>query len=103
MYSNDLFGKVAVDWSELSTIGVVVSIRQESDKPSKNTDKVFISSAKLSARALLESTHSPWNIENQMHWRLDVGFNEDACRIGREQARQNFAVVRHMALNLLTA
>ncbi|MGR5411919.1 transposase, partial [Vibrio astriarenae] len=42
-------------------------------------------------------------IENQMHWRLDVGFNEDACRIRREQAGENFAVVRHMALNLLTA
>lgn len=38
-----------------------------------------------------------------MHWRLDVGFNEDSCRIRREQAGENFAVARHIALNLLTA
>ena len=38
-----------------------------------------------------------------MHWRLDVGFKEDSCRIRRDQAGENFAVVRHIALNLLTA
>lgn len=38
-----------------------------------------------------------------MHWSLDVGFNEDSCRIRREQAGENFAVVRYIALNLLTA
>jgi hypothetical protein len=36
-----------------------------------------------------------------MHWRLDVGMNEDSCRIQREQAGENLAVFRHIALNLL--
>jgi len=48
-------------------------------------------------------TRAHWSIENQLHWRLDVGFNEDSCRIRRDQAGENFAVVRHIALNLLTA
>ncbi|MEZ8474715.1 hypothetical protein AB6C60_12545 [Vibrio cyclitrophicus] len=37
-----------------------------------------------------------------MHWQLDVGFKEDECRIRREQAGENLAVIRHIALNLLT-
>ncbi|MGR5415032.1 ISAs1 family transposase, partial [Vibrio astriarenae] len=86
-HSTDLLGDLAFDWPKLSTIGVVVSIRQEADKPAETMQiKYYISSAKLSAKALLESTRSHWSIENQMHWRLDVGFNEDACRIRREQA-----------------
>lgn len=103
-HGTDFLGDLAFDWLKLSTIGVVVSIRQERDKPAETMQiKYYISSAKLSAKALLESTRAHWSIENQMHWQLDVGFNEDACRIRREQAGENFAVVRHMALNLLTA
>ncbi|WP_418641895.1 ISAs1 family transposase [Vibrio chaetopteri] len=103
-HNTDFLGDLAFNWSNLSTVGVVFSIRQEDDKlPETVQVKYYISSASLSAKALLESTRAHWSIENQMHWRLDVGFNEDACRIRREQAGENFAVVRHIALNLLTA
>ncbi len=37
-----------------------------------------------------------------MHWRLDVGFKEDVYRISQEQSGENFAFIRHIALNLLT-
>jgi predicted transposase YbfD/YdcC len=40
-----------------------------------------------------------WSIENQMHWSLDVTFNEDKCRIRSLNSPQNFALVRRMALN----
>lgn len=100
----DLLGDLAFEWSQLTTLGVVVSIRQEGNKPAETMQiKHYISSAKLSAKELLEGTRSHWSIENQMHWRLDVGFNEDNCRIRREQAGENFAVIRHASLNLLTA
>lgn len=56
----------------------------------------------MTAKALLESTQEHWSIENQVHWRLDFGFKEDECRIRREQAGENLAVIRHIALNLLT-
>ncbi len=43
-----------------------------------------------------------WSIEDQMHWRLDVGLSEDKCLIQREFAGENLAVIRHMALKKLT-
>jgi predicted transposase YbfD/YdcC len=40
-------------------------------------------------------------MENSLHWVLDVSFREDDCRIRKEKGAQNFAVLRHIALNLL--
>jgi predicted transposase YbfD/YdcC len=40
-------------------------------------------------------------VENQLHWSLDVSFNEDASRIRNGYAAENFSRLRRMALNLL--
>ncbi|MBD1577395.1 ISAs1 family transposase, partial [Vibrio sp. S11_S32] len=76
---------------------------QEGNKPAETiTIRHYISSAKLTAKELLEKSRAHWSIEVQLHWRLDVGFNEDSCRIRREQAGENLAVIRHAVINLLT-
>ena len=48
-----------------------------------------------------ESIRSHWGIENSLHWILDVALNEDDCKIRKDNAPQNFAVLRHIAVNLL--
>ena len=50
---------------------------------------------------VLEGTRSHWGIENQLHWVLDVAFQEDLCRVRSGNAAENLAVLRHFALNLL--
>jgi predicted transposase YbfD/YdcC len=42
-----------------------------------------------------------WTIETQLHWRLDVAFNEDQSRLRKGNAAENYAIMRHMAINLL--
>ncbi len=39
--------------------------------------------------------------ENQLHWVLDVAFHEDDSRIRKDNAPENFAILRQISLNLL--
>lgn len=41
-----------------------------------------------------------WQVENSLHWSLDVTFNEDDCRIRDENAAVNFSWMRKFALGL---
>lgn len=53
--------------------------------------------AKLLARAI----RGHWCVENQLNWVLDVQFNEDDSRIRKDNAPENLAIIRPIALNLL--
>ncbi len=44
---------------------------------------------------------SHWQVENKLHWTLDVAFREDESWLRADNAAENFTVVRHVALNLL--
>ena len=55
------------------------------------------------APRILHGVRRHWGIENQLHWSLDVAFDEDHCRIRDQNAAQNMARLRHIALNLLKA
>ena len=48
----------------------------------------------------MQAVRGHWGIENSLHWILDVALNEDDCRIRKENAPENFAVLRHIAVNL---
>lgn len=63
--------------------------------------RYFISSLEADAQTVLQTVRTHWHIENGLHWVLDIAFREDDCRIRRDHAPQNMALLRHMALNLL--
>ena len=44
-----------------------------------------------------------WTVENNLHWVLDVAFDEDGSRVRKDNAPENVAMLRHVALNLLKA
>jgi predicted transposase YbfD/YdcC len=63
--------------------------------------RYYISTLAGEAVEFARAVRTHWSIENQVHWRLDVAFREDDCRVRKGHADQNLAVVRHIALNLL--
>ena len=44
-----------------------------------------------------------WSIENNLHWVLDIAFDEDSNRARKGHSAENLAVIRHIALNLIKA
>ncbi|BAY14058.1 transposase ISAs1 family protein (plasmid) [Calothrix sp. NIES-2098] len=87
-------------WAKLNSIGMVESVRELDGETTVET-RYFISSLEDNAQKFANSIRSHWGIENSLHWVLDVALNEDNCRIRKDNAPQNFAVLRHIAVNLL--
>jgi predicted transposase YbfD/YdcC len=87
-------------WPGLQSVVVVVRDRTEG---SRNTCEkhYYISSRRLSARRALEAARGHWQVENGLHWHLDVHFGEDANRVQRRHGAENLGVLRRMALSLL--
>lgn len=63
--------------------------------------RYFLLSKTFSPTRLLAISRSHWGIENQLHWVLDVVFDEDRARNRKDHGPENIAVLRKLALNLL--
>lgn len=88
------------NWVGLRSIAMVVSTRRVGDKQTKKI-RYYISSLPGDPKRLLHIVRRHWAIENELHWVLDVAMNEDHSRVRKDQAPENLAVLRHIALNLL--
>jgi predicted transposase YbfD/YdcC len=90
-------------WTGLNSIVRVETQRTLAGKTSVEHRHYITSRFDFSAKDALDASRSHWGIENQLHWVLDVAFREDDCRVRVGNAAENFAVIRHVALNLLRA
>ena len=55
----------------------------------------------MSAERFNHVVRSHWQVENRLHWRLDVVMNEDQARNRAGHGAHNLTVLRHMALNVM--
>ena len=60
-----------------------------------------ISSLPADAERIAQAVRSHWEVENRLHWCLDVQFNDDQSRLRTGFAANNLAIVRHIVMNLL--
>jgi predicted transposase YbfD/YdcC len=86
-------------WRGLNGVGMVEATRMENGRTSKETR--FFCTSLRDVETFSRAVREHWGIENGLHWNLDVSFNEDDSRIRKDNAPENLARVRHVALNLL--
>lgn len=88
------------EWDNLGCVAKVRARRTVDDKVTVE-DRYFLSSLDGRAEQMLMATRSHWQIENSLHWVLDIAFREDESRVRKNNGAQNLATLRHIALNLL--
>jgi predicted transposase YbfD/YdcC len=88
-------------FQDLAAIGRIVAERTGTDGKTTKSVRYVVLSKALRPRKLLEVVRAHWSIENQLHWTLDVVFDEDDARSRKNYAPENLAVLRRLALSLL--
>lgn len=88
------------NWRNLKSIGKVESIREVNGKISTEK-RYYILDEDMTSEEMSHIVRGHWEIENNLHWMLDVHFREDACKVKAEKAMQNLALIRKICYNLM--
>jgi predicted transposase YbfD/YdcC len=88
------------DFPGLAAVAKVTATR-ELDGKSTTAERYYLLSTKLGAARLAEIVRAHWQIENRLHWVLDVVMDEDGSRARKDHGPENLARMRRFALNLL--
>ena len=75
----------------------VTATRDTGNKKTSET-RYYISSLDEGAADMNRFIRQHWGIENQLHWSLDMAFNEDRQRKRAKNAANNFSYIRKIAL-----
>lgn len=86
-----------------SVFQTIVMVESFSPEKGETTieHRYYISSTLGTAVDDLDSSREHWGIETSLHWCLDIAFRFDSSRIRKGNGAENFAILRHIALNLL--
>ncbi len=87
-------------WKKLTSIIMVKTQRQMKTHNTQDT-RFYISSCVPDAKSMMPIIRKHWRVENSLHWTLDVTFGEDGSRIRTAASPENYAIIRHMALNII--
>ena len=85
----------------LRSIVMVDAQREVIGQEATREKRYFISSLPAQAAIHLHAVRSHWQVENSLHWVLDVALREDACQVKNVTGATNGATLRKIALNFL--
>jgi predicted transposase YbfD/YdcC len=89
------------DWPKLESLVRVESWTIRAGKPVSQVRYYISTLPAHRVEASAQGIRFHWGIENQLHWVLDVAFNEDANRTRKGNGPECSAILRHIVLNLL--
>lgn len=102
VYKNLSLIEQARAWSGLEAVIKIESFRYIKSTGKQETEtRLYITSSSGSAETIGRGIRHHWGIENNLHWQLDVSFNEDSSRKRDGYAAQNFSMINRIALNLI--
>ena len=87
-------------WQKLRSL-VIIKATREKEGATSSQIRYYISSVDAGAKRMMQFVRQHWEVENKLHWSLDVTFREDDSRVRSGHAPENLALIRKMALNLL--
>ncbi|MCP4185352.1 MAG: ISAs1 family transposase [Hyphomicrobiales bacterium] len=87
-------------WPGLESI-IMVKYRREIKGQTKTVRRYYISSLNEEPEKMASIIRNHWQIENNLHWVMDMTYRQDECRIRTGNAAANFATIKHAANNLL--
>jgi len=90
----------SVSWKGLKSLVMVERERTVGDKTSAET-AYYVTSLPADPARLGNLVRRHWSIENELHWVLDVTFDEDQSRVRDRNSAMNLTLLRKLALSLL--
>lgn len=90
------------NWPGLKAI-IKITAQRQVEQTTHMEERYYLSSKHASAEYFNQAIRSHWGIENSLNWVLDVQFDEDKSRKRKDNAAENMAIVRRIALNKLVA
>ena len=92
------FTEKIVHWEGVRSLVCIENTRTD-NKTGETTSEnhYYITSLPMDAETILNVARKHWGIENNLHWQLDVSFNEDNQK-KKNNAAQNISLVNKIAL-----
>ena len=90
----------AKEWSGLKSVGFCIRERTVKGKTTKE-EVFFATSLELDAKLFSRVVQDHWQVENKLHWVVDVTFREDKQRYRDKTMAQNLSCLRKIAFNIL--
>lgn len=100
VYNNGLLSKV-LKWKGVNSVVCLTNTKKYIKSGKTTVEKhYYITSLPLDSDRIISTIRSHWSIENNLHWQLDVSFNEDNQK-KKKNAAQNFSLLNKIAMTQL--